>query len=443
MPRRLRPLIIAEAANPEWVSVPLVGWSHARALLDVTDGHVVTQIRNREAFLRAGLKEGQEFTAIDSEAVARRMHQVSQLLRGKSGVSWTTSTALQTLAYPYFEKLVWRQFEAPLRRGEFDLVHRITPLSPTTPSPIAREVRDAGVPFVLGPLNGGVPWPKEFQNARRAEKEWLSYIRDGYKLLPGYRSTREAAAAILIGSRDTWRQMPEIYHPKCFYVPENAIEPNRFQKRRCHTASHPVRGIFIGRLVPYKGADMLLEAALPLLRDGRMTLDIVGDGPQKPHLREVVAREHLEHAVTLAGWVPHEKVQDRLVQADVLPFPSIREFGGGVALEAMAAGVVPIVPDYGGLGELVSPNTGFRIAMGNRAEIIGRLRDVLASIAADPAATIEPKSAAAYRRAHEQFTWAAKAKQTLAVYDWVLDRGNQGRGKTDRPQFPMPTPDVE
>src|SRR5687767_7983210 len=278
------------------------------------------------------------------------------------------------------------------------------------------------MPFVLGPLNGGVPWPKGFDQERRREKEWLSYVRDAYKLLPGYRSTRENAAAILIGSRDTWQQMPARYHDKCFYVPENAIDPARFQKRRCRTASLPIKGVFVGRLVPYKGADMLLEAALPLLKDGRLTLDIVGDGPQLPKLREWVTRENLSSAVTLSGWVKHEQVQDRLVEADVLTFPSIREFGGGVALEAMAVGVVPVVTHYGGLGELVSPATGFLIEMGTRAEIIGRLREILSRLAEDPA-SIDAKSQAAYQRAHRQFTWSAKAEQTLAIYDWVLHSG--------------------
>src|SRR6058998_3338543 len=102
---RMKVLLIAEAANPEWVSVPLVGWSHARAIMELADAHLVTQVRNREAILRAGLTEGRDFTAIDSEAVARRAHQLSQMIRGKSGVNWTTSTAIATLSYPYFERL--------------------------------------------------------------------------------------------------------------------------------------------------------------------------------------------------------------------------------------------------------------------------------------------------------------------------------------------------
>jgi glycosyltransferase involved in cell wall biosynthesis len=169
---------------------------------------------------------------------------------------------------------------------------------------------------------------------------------------------------------------------------------------------------------------MLLEAACELLRDGRMTVEIVGDGPQMAQLREMVSREKLERPVMLSGWVEHAKVQDRLVEADVLCFPSIREFGGGVALEAMAVGVVPVVPRYGGLGELVTDETGFLIEMGDRKTMIARLRQTLEQLVETPS-LIDAKSDVAFRRAHEQFTWSAKAQQTLKVYDWVTGQNPQ------------------
>ena len=433
---RPRILLIAEAANPEWVSVPLVGWSHARALTRVADVHLVTQVRNREAILRSGLREGADFTPIDSEAVARPLWRLASALRGGAGKGWTTSTAISALSYYYFEHLAWKLFRRQIAGGEFDVVHRLIPLSPTTPSLIAGKCRRAGVPFLLGPLNGGVPWPKGFDAARRKEKEWLSYKRAAHKLLPGYRSTRRNAAAILIGSRDTWNQMPEAYREKCVYMPENGIDPDRFGITRQRRAVRPIRAVFVGRLTPYKGVDMLVEAAAPLVKDGALTVEIIGDGPQRADLESLVRREGVENRITFAGWVQHSGLQELLAEADVLAFPSIREFGGGVALEAMASGVVPIVMNYGGPGELVTSKTGFLVEMGTRADIINGFRQILADLAANPS-KIETKAGPAMRRAREQFTWEAKAKQVLAVYRWVM--GEQD----EKPWFGMPLSDLE
>lgn len=431
----MRVLVIAEACNPQWVSVPLVGWSLGRAIARQCDAHLVTQIRNRDALIGAGLVEGADFTAIDSEAVAAKAYKIAGVLRGGSGKGWTTNAAFASIAYYYFEHLAWKAFAGRIAAREFGVVHRITPLSPTTPSPMAARCRSAGVPFVLGPLNGGVPWPRAFDAARRREKEWLSYVRGLHRLLPGYRSTRGNAAAILIASRDTWAQMPRKYHPKCVYVPENAIDPDRFTRRRSRRAAEPIRAVFLGRLVPYKGADMLVEAAVPFIRAGKLTLEIIGDGPQRGQLEELARRQNVAAGVTFSGWVEHAKVQDRLAEADVFAFPSIREFGGGVVLEAMAVGLVPIVIDYAGPAELVTPNTGFLIPIGTRRQIIARLAGLLGELADDPA-RIDAKSPAALRRAHELFTWDVKARRILDVYNWVTGR------RPDKPDFGMPWPDA-
>jgi glycosyltransferase involved in cell wall biosynthesis len=429
----MRVLLVAEEANPEWTSVPLVGWSHSRALARIADVHLVTQVRNRDALLRAGLRQGADFTEIDSERIARPIYHLAKGLRGGEGASWTTNTALTALSYYYFEALVWRTFRDQLAQGEFDLVHRLTPLSPAIPSLLAGKCARFGVPFVIGPLNGGVPWPRGFGEVRRAEREWLSYVRHAHKLLPGYRATRRHADAILVGSIDTWRQIPDAYRDRCVYIPENAVDPSRFPSVRSHRASLPLRAIFVGRLVPYKGADMLLEAALPLLRSGVLRIEILGDGPQQAHLSSFVEREKLEETVELAGWVEHQRLHERMSSADLLVFPSIREFGGGVVLEAMALGVVPMVVRYGGPGELVTPETGFLIEIGSRDRIVRDLRNAIEGLTRDPE-EIDRRSGPARDRVQRNYTWSAKAQQVAQVYEWVVGR------RVSKPDFGMPFP---
>lgn len=419
MQARPRVLVIAEAANPEWVSVPLVGWSLASALRGVADVHIVTQVRNREAILRAGLREGEDFTAIDSEAIARPMYRMASLLRMGSGKGWTMTTAIGALSYPYFERLVWQRFGDRIRARAFDIVHRVTPLSPTIQSSLAPRCAAAGVPFVLGPLNGGVPWPPGFDAERRREREWLSYVRGAYKLMPGRSGTLAAARAILCGSHHTRSEIPARFAAKTVWLPENAIDPERFNLVAEQGLNRPLRACFIGRLVPYKGPDMLLEAAAPLLRDGRLALDIVGDGPMGEGLRAQAATLGIAGAVTFHGNLPHTEVQRVAVRANLLTFPSIREFGGGVVLEAMALGVVPVVVDYAGPGELVTGGLGYKIPIGPRPVIVAGLRSRLEAIAADPSG-LPALAAAARARVLQDFTWTAKAGQVRRLYDHLL-----------------------
>src|SRR5437870_5142653 len=122
MSRPYRVLLIAEAANPEWPSVPLVGWSLSRALAKVANIHLVTQVRNRAAILRAGMIEGHDFTIIDNECVAAPLYKFSNRLRGGAGRGWTTITAFSSLAYYSFEHKMWRQFRQRIIAREFDLV---------------------------------------------------------------------------------------------------------------------------------------------------------------------------------------------------------------------------------------------------------------------------------------------------------------------------------
>ncbi len=431
---RPRVLLIAEQANPGWVSVPLEGWSHSQAISKLVDAHLVTHVRNQENLVKAGLVEGRDFTALDTAALDRPMYKLVNALRGGETVGWTTQTAFGALSYYLFEHLVWRRFGAQLRARDFDVVHRLTPLSPTNPSLLAGRLRSIGVPFIIGPLNGGLPWPEGFSEARLKEREYLSYIREAYKLMPAYRSTRAHAAAIIAGSRASHEQLPKWAHHRTVYIPENAIDPERFNGQVTGPVTLPLKVAFVGRLVPYKGADMLIEAAAPLAREGKVVLDIIGDGPERDRLTAMAAQLDIANAVKLEGWVPHTQLKDRLIQSDVFGFPSVREFGGAVVLEAMAMGLVPIVADYGGPGELVSPQSGFAVPMGRRSEIVAGFRKGLEQLVAAPE-QIRPMGARARTRVLSRFTWDAKAKQVLEVYRWVMGR------RTDKPDFGMPLAD--
>ena len=410
-------LILAELCNPEWASIPLEAWNNYKALSKTLDCHLVTQIRNRDALIRAGLTENSDFTAIDTEKIAAPAHKLTKLLVGDKG--WTISTAITSITYYYFEILVWKKFKSRIISKEFDIVHRLTPTSPTAQSIIAKHCKNTNVPFILGPLNGGIPWPKYFNKERWQEKEWLSYIRGLYKFLPGYKATLINSSAIICGSRYALEEIPKQHQNKCFYIHENGIDDSIFNHKKSRKTELPLKAIFVGRLVPYKGADMAVEACVDLINQNKVNLEIIGDGPQLSELKRLVCNHGLTSKVNFLGWLKHKEIQEKFADSDIFIFPSIREFGGAVVIEAMASGVVPIVVRYGGPSELVDDSSGYFIEINSRENIILDIKKTLLEIC-ENLAEIDRKSKLAYLRAHTIFTWRKKAEEIIKVYKEVI-----------------------
>jgi glycosyltransferase involved in cell wall biosynthesis len=324
-----------------------------------------------------------------------------------------------------FEREVFRLFRRQFRDHAFDLIHRITPLSPTMGSPLASLV---DVPMILGPLNGGLPWPKEYPELRRREREWLVPFRKLYKYLPYYRSTYRRLTGVISGSRHTATEVPGYCPGGRFFLPENGVDPRRLPVASGWPEPQGrFRFLTVGRLVPYKGADLILQAMRASAALRSCELRVVGDGPHRAHL-EGLAREYgLASNVCFAGWVDQRVVAREFAGCQAFVFPSLREFGGGVVVEAMASGLPSIVVDYGGPGELVTPGCGVLLPLAPREELVTRLRGAMERLALDRP-LCRALGGAAAERVRAEFTWPAKAARVVGIYRQVLARGAAGAG---------------
>jgi glycosyltransferase involved in cell wall biosynthesis len=419
MAESIRVLLIAEACNPTWTSVPLVGYNLARALASRPDLKitVATHIRNRDGLATSDLGRLAEIEFIDNEWIARPIYKLARLLRGGEQLGWTIDTALAWPSYVVFEHMVRQRFGRRLQRGDFELVHRATPLSPTAVSPLAAKTR---VPMIAGPLNGGLAWPKEFPDLIRREREWLVPLRNLYRLLPYHRSTYRHLAGVITASRSTAAEIPRHFHGLRFHLPENGVDPARFPiAERWPQPAGRFRFVTVGRLVPYKGLALTLEAIRqsPALR--QCELVVIGDGPDRP-LHEQFVREHgLQQCVSFRGQVAQSELAAQMRQSQVFVFPSLREFGGGVVLEAMACALPCIIVDYGGPAELVTEATGVKLPMRRREELVESLRIAMEKLAASPD-KCRGMGAAAAADVADRHTWEAKARRVVEIYRTIL-----------------------
>ncbi len=421
----MRVLILADDCNPQWPSLPVVGYKAAKALAQKADVVVATHVRNRENIEQAGFGNA-AVEYVDNEYIARPIYKFATWLRGGNSVGWTTNVALAYPSYLAFEREVWKRFKSEIRDKRFDIVHRLTPMSPTLPSPMASWCRRSGVPFVLGPLNGGLKWPAQYRAELAREREWMSYLREVYRYLPYRKSTYADSSAILAAFAHTVSDIGAEYAGRMINFPEVGIDPDLFSQGVSAPAAAQKTFLFVGRLVPYKLPRLAVEAfgMNPALREHRMI--VVGDGPERPALEAVIRENGWADRVELCGWKTQSEVAELMRSSDVLVQPSIRELGAGVVIEAMASGLACVVTDYGGPADLIDEDRGIKLPMAPPDQLRKSFSEALARLAGDPV-LLERLKAGARDHAERYYTWQAKADELIRVYDWVRGRGPMPR----------------
>ena len=416
---RLRILLLAPDCNPEQASMPYVTYSHAAALAQLHDVTLVVGSPT-EAPVRRAKAPFHSIEVIRMPMLERTFDWCFRTLL-KSNYDTQRLTAL---LYPFslaFEWHAWKQLRRRIFAGEFDVALRVMPMTPVLPSPFAFFLRKGPIPFVIGPLNGGLPWPPGFRQLEN-QKEWLANLRNLYRYLPFARSTYRYAAAIIAASSQTHSEFAE-YRDKLFFVPEPGIARSLcFGDSRNPAPGAKLELIFVGGLVPRKACDLALRAAAPLLRRDLARFTVVGDGPERNRLEQLVRSLGIEKVVRFCGNLSHAEALRHLRSADVFVFPSLRDNGAGVVFEALGGGAVPVVVDFGGPGDIVHPEVGYKVPLTNESDIVEQMEKILTELAHDRV-RLEGLRRQGMSYVRDSLSWEAKAQATTRVLHWVLRRG--------------------
>lgn len=415
---RLRVLVLGFDCDPERVSIRYVTYSHAAALAQLHDVTLVVLSSVVESVRRAAAP----FRALEVVNLPKVERLYDWSLRRIFKMNFT-SQALTASYYPFcvlFEWMAWRQLRHRIFAGEFDVVLRINPMSAVLPSAFAFFLRGGPIPFVIGPLNGGLPYVEGFQQAAN-ERQWISRFRHMYRYLPFAQSGARHAKAIIAASSQTYAEFAA-HREKLFFVPEPGIARSLcFAEPRSSAPGRRLELIFVGGLIPCKACDLALRAAARLLRDGAARLTVLGDGPERSRLEQLASDLGIEDAVSFHGWVSHGEALRQMRAADVMMFPSVRDFGAGAVFEALATGAVPIVADFGGPGDIVRSDVGFKVALTNENDVVAQMEKILATLAQDRELLSRLRERG-MEYARECLTWEAKAERTTQVLNWAVGR---------------------
>ena len=139
------------------------------------------------------------------------------------------------------------------------------------------------------------------------------------------------------------------------------------------------RLVNIGRLVEQKGQVVLLQAAAQLRERGvEFEVVIIGDGPMREELQQLIEQHSLQRQVRITGFLSNQKVLEELLAARALVLPSFAEGLPVVILESLALGRPVITTSIAGHPELIESGVnGWLVPAGDVESLVEAMTDAL------------------------------------------------------------------
>jgi glycosyltransferase involved in cell wall biosynthesis len=299
----------------------------------------------------------------------------------------------------------------------FDIAHQAVPVAMRYPSPAA----GLDLPFVIGPVGGSLESPPAFAEEEGATP-WYQRLRrlDALRVRrdPLLRRTYEAADCV-VGVAPYVREFLSGLTLKRFEImSETAVHEVKPPVDRSGR-SGPVRLLHVGRIVRTKGLRDVIRA-VGMLRDLDIVLDVLGDGNDRANCEALAVDLGIADRIVFHGAVPRAEVDGFYERADVFVFPSYREPGGNVSLEAMAFGLPLIVCDRGGPGANVDDSCAFRLDALTPQQLADDCADAIRRLAEDPELR-RRMGAAAREHARTTHLWSARVDRMSGLYDELIE----------------------
>jgi glycosyltransferase involved in cell wall biosynthesis len=403
-------------------SVSQIGWEWYSRLAARVPVTLFTHVRNREALVKAGAPlPGSEAVFVDTEWFAGPLYRTASKIFPRSEHAVFLVSSLDFFVY---DRGVMK--EARKRAGiPWDVVHLPTPVTTAAPTVLHR----LGRPVVRGPLNSGLGSPPGFLDVMKEETGWLYPVRHLTRLLDAAIGSTRNSRAILTATRSTVESIAPRHRFRCVSMLENGVELTRFSAAPWPAGpspTEPLRVVFVGRMIPFKGIPYLLDAVGRVKGEFPIEVRLVGDGPVREECRKLSAEKGLDGIVTFLGNRPLDEVADQMRWAHVFCLPSIRESGGAVLLEAMACARPVTAVAFGGPAEIVDDEVGRPISPDGPEAVVSGLVEAFRDVVRNPG-DWRKRGETGRRRAEERYGWDAKVDAAVELFRKFAAEKGAGR----------------
>jgi len=240
-------------------------------------------------------------------------------------------------------------------------------------------------------------------------ERWLARITDA--LLAPSQGTADQLVALGIGETGKFRVVPYGFDLSRFASSAHLRTAARSQ---LGIGSRDVLLVFVGRLVPIKRLDVLLQAVARAHGENpHVRLALVGEGTSRAELERLATNLGLASVVRFLGF--REDVVPILAAGDVAVLSSANEGSPLALIEAGAAGLPAIATAVGGVPEVLTPETGVLVPAGDHASLATAILRVSGN-----ASLREKMGVAARARSHDRFSLSATVNRVSTIYEELL-----------------------
>ncbi len=300
--------------------------------------------------------------------------------------------------------------------AEFDLAHIHALFSPVT-TIAATVARASNLPYILRPL--GTLDPADLRKKKQLKKVYVSLLEKpniAHAAALHFTTTQEAKVSERFGLSTKDLVIPLGVNPPDKIQDENLV--NYLQSQGIEV-KHPMI-LFMSRIEPKKGLDLLLPALEKLLAEGiNFQFILAGTNPQDPNyeakIHSQIKASPLAKFTKITGFVTGEIKTSLLQIADLFVLPSYYENFGIAVAEAMVAGTPVVISDQVHIcQDVVSAEAGW----------VGRCKiEDLATLiksALQNEAERKRRGLNAKELAKNSYSWQAIATQTIQAYEKII-----------------------
>ena len=258
---------------------------------------------------------------------------------------------------------IFLKFFSFIKKKKFDYIHHITLGTYRIPSLLCYF--DAK--FIYGPLAGGETTPRKLVKNFSLKGQIIEKLRfisnNLIKFSPVVNYTMSKSYKIFLTSKDCFKYIPEKQKKKCSIMPalsNNKIKYN-FKKNIENKKIY-----FAGRLVEWKGIFLLLKIFKKISsNNNEIKLNIYGDGPCKKEIINFIKINKFMKKIKLHGKLNQQKFIKEIKKNDLLVFPTFRDSGGFIILEALNNNINVLTTNAGGPNTIIVKNSINRINIRN------------------------------------------------------------------------------